>query len=118
MHIVPVKSSNILTLDRNWMCDVLYCIWENIYFLYMLPVLSLLSPCPLLLMLNAHFCSSHCTGRMAKVPFPATTKILRSSQDAIELIIYCHMQISPGVTQPPFQHAPETFIFTVVKQVQ
>jgi len=55
---------------------------------------------------------------MTKVPFPATTKILRSSQDAIELFIYCHMQTSPGATKPPFQHAPETFIFIVVKQVQ
>jgi len=69
-------------------------------------------------MLNAHFCSSHCTGRLTKVPFTTTTKTLRSSQEGTELFIYCQMQTRTGATQPPFQHAPETFTFIVVKQVQ
>ena len=55
---------------------------------------------------------------MTLVPFPATTKIPKSSQDEIELFIYCHTQTNPGATQPPFQHAPETLIFIVVKQVK
>ena len=50
------------------------------------------------------------------VQFPATTEILRSPQNVIEFSIYSHTQTSPGGTQPPFQHVPETFIFLVVKQ--
>jgi hypothetical protein len=50
------------------------------------------------------------------VQFPATTEILRSTQNVIEFSIYSHTQTSPGGTQPPFQHVPETFIFLVVKQ--
>jgi len=52
MHIVSVKSSNMLTLDRNRTCNAGNndCKWENIYFLYMLPVQSVHSLYSLLLL--------------------------------------------------------------------